>query len=292
MTIMKTKELMKWMMACALGVFTLASCSDDDDDNVPVPDAVTRAFTDKYAGVGRVDWDREKGGYLVAEFWKDGKEHDAWFTEAGEWVMTEVDHGRDLQSLPQAVQAGYEATAYYLNNWTVDDIDEIQRPAYETFYIIEVEKRGEPDYDLYFDANGTLYREQQGEGGGNHGDFVDNRTPAEIQSFIDSNYPGARIVDFDSERGGYEVDIIHDGKSKELWFDMQYNWVQTSTDMTRNIPADIRRAVEAQYPGKRIDDCDLIETAQKETYYLIDLDNYNMDLKVTLDGQITETPDY
>ena len=31
---------------------------------------------------------------------------------------------------------------------------------------------------------------------------------------------------------------------------------------------------------------------QGETYYLIDLDNYNMDLIVTLDGKISETPDY
>ena len=49
---MKTKELMKWMMACAFGVFALASCSDDDGGNVPVPDAATRAFSEKYAGVG------------------------------------------------------------------------------------------------------------------------------------------------------------------------------------------------------------------------------------------------
>ena len=206
---MKTKELMKWMMACALVVFTLASCSDDDDDNVPVPDAVTRAFTDKYAGVGRVDWDREKGGYLVAEFWKDGKEHEAWFDNNGEWFMTEIDHGRDLTSLPQAVRAGYEATAYAQTGWSVDDIDEIQRPAYETFYIIEVEKRGQPDYDLYFDTNGTLFRELQGEGGGNHGDFVDNRTPAEIQSFIESNYPG-HAVQLDSD--GHRHDAQHPGR--------------------------------------------------------------------------------
>lgn len=62
--------------------------------------------------------------------------------------------------------------------------------------------------------------------------------------------------------------------------------------MTRDIPANIRQAVEAQYPGKRIDDCDYIETAQGEKYYLIDLDNHNVDLKVTEDGQITTTPDY
>ena len=287
---MKTTELTKWMMVCALGVFSMTSCSDDDDSNVNVPENVTRAFNDKYAGVGRVEWDRERGGYLVAEFNKDGKEYDAWFTETGEWVMTEVDHGRRMENLPEAVQAGYEATTYSAENWTIDDIDEIQRPAYETFYIIEVEKKGQPDYDLYFDANGTLFREVQGEGNYN-GDLVGNQLPAEMQSFIDSEYPGARVVDFDSEHNGYEVDVIHDGKSKEIWFDTQYNWVQTSTDVTRDIPANIRAAVEAQYPNKRIDDCDYVEPAQGEAYYLVDLDNYAKDLKVTLDGQITEVAD-
>lgn len=288
---MKTTELTKWMMVCALGVFSMTSCSDDDDSKVNVPENVTRAFNDKYAGVGRVEWDRERGGYLVAEFNKDGKEYDAWFTETGEWVMTEVDHGRRMENLPEAVQAGYEATTYSAENWTIDDIDEIQRPAYETFYIIEVEKKGQPDYDLYFDANGTLFREVQGEGNYN-GDLVGNQLPAEMQSFIDSEYPGARVVDFDSERNGYEVDVIHDGKSKEIWFDTQYNWMQTSTDVTRDIPANIRAAVEAQYPNKRIDDCDYVEPAQGEAYYLVDLDNYNKDLKVASDGTITEVNDY
>ena len=213
---MKTKELMKWMMACAFGVFALTSCSDDDDAPVNVPDAVTRAFSDKYTGVSRVEWDREKGGYLVAEFWKDGKEHEAWFDANGEWFMTEVDYGRNLANLPQAVQDGYEATRYYSEKWTIDDIDEIQRKGYDTFYIIEVEKRGERDTDLYFDLNGTLFREVQDGGGGSHGDLVNNQIPAEIQSFIDAEYPGARVVDFDREYSGYEVDIIHDGKSKEI----------------------------------------------------------------------------
>ncbi len=289
---MKTKELMKCMMACAFGVFALTSCSDDDDAPVNVPDAVTRAFSDKYTGVSRVEWDREKGGYLVAEFWKDGKEHEAWFDANGEWFMTEVDYGRNLTSLPQAVQEGYNSTTYAQTDWMVDDIDEIQRKGYDTFYIIEVEKRGERDTDLYFDLNGTLFREVQDGGGGSHGDLVNNQIPAEIQSFIDAEYPGARVVDFDREYSGYEVDIIHDGKSKELWFDTQYNWVQTSTDVTRSIPENIRAAVKAQYPNKRIDDCDYVETASGEAYYLVDLDNYEMDLKVTLDGQITEVYDY
>lgn len=290
---MKTIDLLKWTMMCAFGALVVTSCSDDDDDDgARVPEAVQVAFDSKYGNVGRVEWDREQGGYLVAEFRKDNREHDAWFTEGGEWVMTEVDYVCDLTALPQAVQAGYAATVYAQDGWTVDDIDEIQRPSYETFYVIEVEKAGQPDYDLYFDLNGTLFRELQGEGGGNYGDMIGNGMPDEIKLFIDNNYAGATVVDFDRDARGYEVEVRHDGKSKEILFDTSYNWIQTSTDMTRDIPANIRQAVEAQYPGKRIDDCDYIETAQGEKYYLIDLDNHNVDIKVTEDGQITTTPDY
>lgn len=93
--------------------------------------------------------------YIVAEFRDGGLDHDAWFTPGGEWVMTEVDYARNLHDLPRAVQDGYAATRYAQDGWTVDDIDEIQRPAYETVYIIKVEKGGQPDHDLYFDLNGT-----------------------------------------------------------------------------------------------------------------------------------------
>ena len=292
MIIMKTLNLLKWTMVCALGVFVTTSCDDDDDDfRGNVPSAVQEAFDQKYSGVGRVEWDMEQGGYLVAEFMKDGREHDAWFTAGGEWVMTEIDYGRDLQALPQAVQDGYAVTTYALQNWSVDDIDEIQRPAYDNVYIIEVEQGGRPDYSLYFDINGTLIREVEEDGGGTHYDMINNSMPLEIQQFINTQYPGATVVDIDIERGGYEIDVRHDGLSKEIIFDSQYNWVMTSTDYTRNVPADVRSAVEAKYPGKRIDDCDYIETAAGEKYYLVDLDNYAKDLKVTLDGQITEVAD-
>lgn len=292
MIIMKTLNLLKWTMVCALGVFVTTSCDDDDDDfRGNVPSAVQEAFDQKYSGVGRVEWDMEQGGYLVAEFMKDGREHDAWFTAGGEWVMTEIDYGRDLQALPQAVQDGYAVTTYALQNWSVDDIDEIQRPAYDNVYIIEVEQGGRPDYSLYFDINGTLIREVEEDDGGTHDDMINNSMPLEIQQFINTQYPGATVVDIDIERGGYEIDVRHDGLSKEIIFDSQYNWVMTSTDYTRNVPADVRSAVEAKYPGKRIDDCDYIETAAGEKYYLVDLDNYAKDLKVTLDGQITEVAD-
>lgn len=291
---MKTLEFLRKAMICIMGVFIVTACSDDDDNgngNVAsrtVPDAVLTAFNEDYSDVSNVDWDVEDGGFHVAEFVKGGKEYDVWYTASGTWVMTEIDHDRDLSALPQAVQEGYAATIYAQNNWTIDDIDEIRRPDYETIYKIEVEKNGQADHDLYFDVNGALFRDVEDQDDDRNSGLIQSSVPSAIATYIETNYPGAAIVDFEKEYNGYEVDIIYDGESKELLFDTDYTWVQTATDCLRNIPANIISAVNASYPGKVIDDCDYVETAAGETYYLVDLDDYDNDLKITLDGVITE----
>lgn len=283
----------KWIgmaMACAVGMVAFTSCDDDDnDDYARVPDAVTAAFSHQYGNPGYVEWDSERGGYYVAEFRMDGRDHEAWYTLAGLWAMTEVDYGRSLADLPQAVQSGYAATAYALDAWTVDDIDEIQRPDYETVYKIEVEKRGQADHDLYFDLGGTLYRDVEGLGSGSgNGGMIQQGMPAEVKAYVDSAFAGAAVVDFDIEDNGMiEVDLRHGGKSVEVLFTAAYEWVMTKTDCSRDVPAVVAEAVQQALPGARIDDCDYVQTAT-ESYYLVDTDNPDRDLRVTPDGQVTQ----
>ena len=283
----------KWIgmaMACAVGMVAFTSCDDDDnDDYARVPDAVTAAFSHQYGNPGYVEWDSERGGYYVAEFRKDGRDHEAWYTHAGLWAMTEVDYGRSLADLPQAVQSGYAATAYALDAWTVDDIDEIQRPDYETVYKIEAEKRGQADHDLYFDLGGTLYRDVEGSGSGSgNGGMIQQGMPAEVKAYVDSAFAGAAVVDFDIEDNGMiEVDLRHGGKSVEVLFTAAYEWVMTKTDCSRDVPAVVADAVRQALPGARIDDCDYVQTAT-ESYYLVDTDNPDRDLRVTPDGQVTQ----
>lgn len=282
----------KWIgmaMACAVGMVAFTSCDDDNDDYARVPDAVTAAFSHQYGNPGYVEWDSERGGYYVAEFRKDGRDHEAWYTQAGLWAMTEVDYGRSLADLPQAVQSGYAATAHALDAWTVDDIDEIQRPDYETVYKIEVEKRGQADHDLYFDLGGTLYRDVEGSGSGSgNGGMIQQGMPADVKAYVDSAFAGAAVVDFDIEDNGMiEVDLRHGGKSVEVLFTAAYEWVMTKTDCSRDVPAVVAEAVQQALPGARIDDCDYVQTAT-ESYYLVDTDNPDRDLRVTPDGQVTQ----
>ena len=270
-------------MMCLASTFVFTAC-DDDDNKFAAPAAVQEAFNQQYGEGTRVEWERERNGYLVAEFRKDGKDYDAWYTNEGQWVMTEIDHGKRLNNLPQAVQDGFNNSAYA--SWTVDDIDEIQRPDYTEVYKIEVEMKGQQDMDLYFDVNGTLFREVADAGDDRNEGMLPSQMPSAIQSFIDERYPNARIVDFDQEHGYYEVDVISDNQSIDILFDSNYGWVSTSTDCGRNIPDVVRNAINANYSGKRIDDCDFVETAKGERYYLVDLDDYDRDVRVSEDGQV------
>ena len=289
---MKTMKFMKAAFAFALGAFVFTSCSNDDDDkSVNVPDAVQTAFAQQYGAETRAVWSKKSGKYLVADFNKDGRDYDAWYTTSGKWMMTEVDMVRDIANLPQAVRDGYNATVYAKQGWTIDDIDEIQRPDFETVYKIEIEKAGQPDHDLYFDLGGTLFKDVVDADDDDNEGMVDVQMPEELKTYINVNYPGAVVVDFDKEPTGFEVEIRHEGLSKEVTFDKSYNWIKTSTDLSRNVPAVVKNAVNAKYPGKIIDDCDFVQLASGESFYLVELDDYDNDLKVALDGTITELPD-
>ena len=283
---MKTFMWIKTAMICAAGAFVFNSC-DDDDKGVKVPEAVQASFSQKFANATRVEWESKKQ-YMVADFWLEGQDYDAWFTTEGVWMMTEIDFGRDINSLPQSVKEGFNSTVYAKAPWVLEDIDQILRKDYEDVYKIEVEQ-GKQEKDLFFNAVGVLVKEVNDVDDDRNEGMLPSQMPSAIQGLLSEKYPGFRLVDFDLENGKYEVDIISDGKSMEVLFDKSSAWISTSVDIRlQEIPEIVKNAVTAQYAGKMIDDCEWVETAAGAKYYLIDLDNFERDLKVTEDGVISE----
>lgn len=262
---------------------SLQSCDNDDNNSISVPIELQSAFSSKYPNAANVKWEIESG-YYVADFY-DGYEASAWFTQTGEWQMTETDI--PYKSLPQAVKTSFEASEYA--SWKIDDVDKVDRQDFETVYVIEVEKQDQ-EINLYFSVEGILIKS-----------IVDNDNDhylptteftAEMKNFILYKYQDAQIVEIDIKddnnalKGYTEVNIIHDNISKEIIFNKNGNWYSTSWDVNV-IPSHIGNIISEKYAGYQIDDTEFFDMAEGIDYYLIELEKNNVPdikVKITEDG--------
>ena len=124
----------------------------------------------------------------------------------------------------------------------------------------------------------------------------DNEMKVDLNSavleFIDSRYQGAKLRSSEFESNGLlEVEILHEGKVKDLYFDSQSKWVYTSWDVRQNeLPQVVKSAVAEAYPDYRIDDIDFIERETIE-YYAVELDKGKLSIMVYVspEGEILES---
>lgn len=148
---MKEVKFMLLAVLC-MSLFTFSSCSDDD--NYKPEEVVQAALVSKYPNATRVEWE-QKGTYLVADCYVDGKDTDVWFTTDATWKMTETEL---LQAdLPEAVVTALSNSKYA--TWRIDDRDKLEYPGKATVYVIEVEE-GAVEMDLYFSVDGNLVDEK------------------------------------------------------------------------------------------------------------------------------------
>lgn len=135
------------LMAAAVG------CSDNDNDRPVVADKVfDTALNAKYPGASNVKWERE-GSYMVADFYYQSFDMEAWFAGDGDWRQSETDYGPNIQVLPTEVQTAFAASEYA--SWSVDDAYRYDRPDM-TFYVIDIEKVNSRDLQVFYKPDGTL----------------------------------------------------------------------------------------------------------------------------------------
>lgn len=271
---MKTKLSVLALAMCGMLAFT--SC--DDDDNNYLPDqTITKAFDKKYPDAGKVEWET-KGGYEVAEFHVSGNETEAWFDNKGNWVMTKTEINFGL--LPEAVRTSLKGSEY--KDWKSTDFDKLERSNAATVYVIEVEQ-GEQEFDLYYTEDGILLKAVPDDDNDN---FQPTVVPQAIIDAINEMYPGATILEFDSEKTGFEVDILHNNIYKDVYFNTGNEWLYTEWDIKEvNLPDIIMNAYKASdYKDYRIDDIDVIENPAGISYVL-ELEKGNDEVKMTISAE-------
>lgn len=271
---MKTKLSVLALAMCGILAFT--SC--DDDDNNYLPDqTITKAFDEKYPDAGKVEWET-KGGYEIAEFHVSGNETEAWFDNKGNWVMTKTEINFGL--LPEAVRKSLNSGEY--KDWKPTDFDKLERSNAATVYVIEVEQ-GEQEFDLYYTEDGILLKAVPDDDNDN---FQPTVVPQAITDAINEMYPGATVLEFDSEKTGFEVDILHNNIYKDVYFNTGNEWLYTEWDIKEvNLPAIIMNAYKASdYKDYRIDDIDVIENPAGISYVL-ELKKGNDEVKMTISSE-------
>lgn len=271
---MKTKLSVLALAMCGMLAFT--SC--DDDDNNYLPDqTITKAFDEKYPDAGKVEWET-KGGYEVAEFHVSGNETEAWFDNKGNWVMTKTEINFGL--LPEAVRKSLNSGEY--KDWKPTDFDKLERSNAATVYVIDVEQ-GEQEFDLYYTEDGILLKAVPDDDNDN---FLPTIVPQAITDAINEMYPGATVLEFDSEKTGFEVDILHNNIYKDVYFNTGNEWLYTEWDIKEvNLPAIIMNAYKASdYKDYRIDDIDVIENPAGISYVL-ELEKGNDEVKMTISSE-------
>lgn len=274
-------NMKKGIKAIALGMMMLAivSCDKDHDDLKNIPQPVKTSFKAKYPNANRVEWE-QKGEYVVADFNDNHRDAEAWFDAQGNWYMTESDIRKS--DLPAAVLDAFNKSTYA--QWKIDDLDLFERKDLESIYVIEVEK-GEIDVKLFYTANGTLTKELV--------DVEDDepilpKPPVgnDVKAAVEERYPAAKIIEIEREHNTIEVNIIHENRVKEVIFNSSIVWLYTSWEVTlAEVPEAVKLAVQAQYPNSRIDDVDFVESPV-QSYYLVDIEPADKDVKVTPEGII------
>lgn len=273
---MRTKLSVLALAMCGLLAFT--SC--DDDDNNYLPDqTVTKAFDTKYPDAGKVEWET-KSGYEVADFHISGNDAEAWFDNKGNWLMTKTEINFGL--LPEAVRKDLRANEYA--DWKYTDFDKLERSNAATIYVIEAEQ-GEKEVDLYYAEDGTLIKIVNDTDDDNS-HFQPTTIPQAITDAINEMYAGATIVDFDQEKNGFEVDILHNSVYKDVYFNAANEWISTEWDITEDkVPAIVMNALKASdYKNYRIEDIDQIEKPAG-TFYLFELEQGDNDVEVTISAE-------
>ena len=154
------KRNLSMVLFAVLGLALGTSCEKEDDLR-SVDRELSEALNSKFPEAGWVEWEKNRDFY-VAEFHNAGTEVKVWYTGNAQWWMTETDLGWNAETLPETVKEAFGSSAYAAS-WRVDDIDKYERPG-ETFYLIEIEKAGERDRDLFYTESGTLLKDDKDRG--------------------------------------------------------------------------------------------------------------------------------
>ncbi|MDR0962239.1 MAG: PepSY-like domain-containing protein [Mediterranea sp.] len=313
-----------YFILITMGMIALHSCTKNDNPSLyNVPDPVTKAFEQNYAGASNLNWETRNvsaSNYYRATFRNaQGYETEVWYAPDGTWYMTITE--MPYAAIPQAVKNIFESSEY--NDRTVyerrdGEVDFVERLNSKSVYIIDVETLvGEVDWDLYYTEDGIFVMgvDERGNStnsnsgntgtGGDTGSTGNGATAGgdtgallpttptgtytSVQDAIAKLFPNARIIEIEREYSSIEVDIIdlNVNRGKEVRLNSTtFEWISTSWEVrSSELPSAVAAYISANFSGYYVDDADYFETPTGN-FYVIELERGEAErhLRITPEG--------
>lgn len=119
------------------------------------------------------------------------------------------------------------------------------------------------------------------------------RVDRAIDDAFRSRYPDVGRVEWERKIDYYVADFWRDNTESEAWFDGQGVWYMTETDIRYvDLPQAVKTAfAQSQYALWHIEDVDMLEYPDRETVYVIEIEQgkAEYDLYFTPDGVLAKT---
>ena len=121
------------------------------------------------------------------------------------------------------------------------------------------------------------------------------RVSTDFQRAFDALYPNATRVNWEREMSYYVADFRRDELNAEakVWFDGVAQWQLTVTEIRYSqLPQAVKTTHEAgEYGSWRVEDVDMVERADMETVYVLEVENGNQeyDLYYAADGTLVKS---
>lgn len=185
---------------------------------------------------------------------------DLLFDSSENWVYTRTEVRRS--DVPEVVMSALQASEY--GSYRIDEVDYYESPD-GNFYRFDLEY-GDDDVKVDVAADGSSVEPVSGD------DFFGGAPAGDVASVIGQLYPGARILEQDNDDGYLKVEIWHDSREKDVYFNGAGEWVRTEWDVRiSELPEAVNSTLSAEYPDYRADDAKFVQTPDGE-YYLVEME--------------------
>jgi len=147
----KNITMKKTIVVLFSGLLALIACAQ----NANPPEAVSKAFSDKFGTVKGLKWDQEDDEW-EAEFKMNGTEMSASFDQSGTWLETETEiKEKDLpENIMNAVNAQFEG-------WEIEEAEKIETPDFKGYELAIEQDENEKEILVSEDGNITIKKEER-----------------------------------------------------------------------------------------------------------------------------------